>query len=521
MLITFLFIFYKSIEADFQSWQDELLDQIMSPKLEESGKNISPLESKPSETAKDLSGSTNNIGGASCVAETSLLTTFYPLSSSSPILEGRSVAATLKAGGFYKGNTMAFPILSKTVLNPSYPDSMLEMNLGIPSPLDIPNQLQPEDEIKTGSPSPLYQTGDHIGIYPQNSSEMVSRLASRFGLPLDDQVGFNWSKSGSKKSLPFPDGLTVRQILRDCLDFQSIPKPAMISTMALNAQDPDQRKKLETIARNPELFKDEIWKPNRHFIDLAEEFSSVNLPFAALIQGLSPLQPRYYSIASSSLKFPQEIHLTYRWVHYFNSIVKEERQGVSTRYLKNLDLNKEKSQEVYGFLRTSSFRLPVDPKTPIVMIAGGSGIAPLKAFLEERLFLSTTKNMNYGPGIFFFGVRSPQDLVYSSMVEECLKSGAISSAHISFSSPPTKEIGENYQPKFVSQDVADQGLAVWKAISDGGYIYLCGGASAFAATCVKSLKNIIQTHGKLDSQGAEDYIASMIRQKRYQEDLSD
>jgi len=190
---------------------------------------------------------------------------------------------------------------------------------------------------------------------------------------------------------------------------------------------------------------------------------------------------------------------------------------VATNFLKQIKPGMD--AKLYAFLRTSVFRQPSDPRTPLVMIAGGSGIAPLRGFLRERLFHKKGMGLQYGPAYLFFGVRTPGDLAYSELISECLANHVLTEAHLSFSSKPAQ--GESYTPKFVSEDVRASGKTIWRALSDGGFLYLCGGASAFAESCTKALKEVFQVEGKLDAQGADDYFASLIRQKRYLEDLAD
>jgi len=422
-----------------------------------------------------------------------------------------------------------FPVLDNARLNPNYVDSVLEMHLGTPSPFEIPSSSSSSSSSSAtlfsaaaaaGARSFSYETGDHVGVYPRNDPDLISRLAARCGFDLDDVLTTHTTPT--KKS-PLPGGLTEREALTYGLEVQSAPKVQAVRELAAAARDPKERRMLEQLVQQPQLYREYVWKDDRHVIGLLEEFPSIDLSFLTLAQHvLPPIQPRFYSISSSSLQYPEDVHVTYRWVHY-KAVSGAERQGVSTSYLKTLSPTAPAGteQEAFGFMRTSSFRQPSSPDTPVVMIAGGSGIAPLKAFLQERLFLVKTPGVRYGPGILLFGIRNPDDLVYSSLIQDCLKTGALTEAHISFSSPPNPSSPHQYEPRFVAADITNNAPSIWKALSDGAYVYMCGGASAFAATCVKSLKGVIQTRGKLDAQGSEDYLLSLMRQRRYMEDLSD
>lgn len=502
------------IEVDFQKWQDALLDEIINPKPEEGKGEPTATPPPPPPSSSEVRPPSPAAGPAACPAEPAF-SLILSTPAAPPASATHQLGHLLRQGGFYKPSTVAFPVLSNGPLNPAYPDSMLEMRLGSPVPLDPSTPGSP--------PAPFsYQTGDHIGIYPRNDPAVVSRLAARCGYPLDQVISFGSPRGAAGSRHPFPSGITVREALSSCLELESMPKPAGIGQLAQFAQSPEERARLEAMARNPETYKQEVWRANRHLPDLLDEFSSVQLPLPSLLQVAPALQPRFYSIASSALEHPAQVHLTYRWVHY-TSATGVARQGVATQFLRGLQGGGEHhhhhQQQVYGYIRTSSFRQPEDPSAPVVMIAGGSGIAPLKAFLQERLFLARTQGRRYGPGILLFGVRSPEDLVYEALIRECLSAGALTAAHLSFSSqPPTPG---SYTPKFVAQDIREQSRELWRCIADGGSLYLCGGASAFAQTCGAELRRMIQKEGRLDAQGAEDYFFSLIRQKRYQEDLAD
>jgi len=212
-------------------------------------------------------------------------------------------ALLLKQGGFFKPKTMAFPVLRNGPLNLAFKDSMLEMELGPPSPIDE----QEKQSLFT------YETGDHLAVYPINRQAIVERLAERCNLSLDEIIHFDPSSTTNQ---PFPNGLTVRQALSSCIEIESLPTPTGMNQLALNARDQKEREILESFSRNPARYKETIWGNNRHLPDLLEEFPSVQLSLSALLQVAPTLQPRYYSISSSSAEHPTNVHLTYRWVHY-------------------------------------------------------------------------------------------------------------------------------------------------------------------------------------------------------------
>jgi sulfite reductase alpha subunit-like flavoprotein len=266
-------------------------------------------------------------------------------------------------------------------------------------------------------------------------------------------------------------------------------------------------------------YKKEIATPRRTVIDLLLESSSgrhQQLSLEDLLYNLAPMKPRYYSIASSSLKYPNELRLTYRPVKYMTSrgIL---REGVTTSYLshKGVVMDDNFAHVAAACNPNPSFRLPTDPKTPILMIAGGCGVAPIRAFVEERIVANQN---NYGPGILYLGFRCPDDEVYQQLVTDAMETGALTEAKISYSWGCTEP---DQRCMLVSELVQSEGLKVWEHLESGGYTYLCGGARTFGAAIRKELLNILQEHGNMDFEGAQGYLRKLVETGRLMEDLAD
>ena len=527
-----------SIEVDFQEWQNGLLTSTaatLTPSLPlSSPAPPAPLPSSPTPSVP-LPTSASVSASPSLPSSTSLPSAVHsPFSLRRPTAcaasyDAHATAALLgtrlEGGGgttFYRSGTVAMPVRYQRPLNVSYGDSMLELGLCVPPPL-------------------TYATGDHIGIYPENDPALVDRIADRCGVdPSLEVVG---SVPGPRQRvLPFPaEGLRVRDILARCLELQSLPQPAALAVLASCAADPAERAQLAAWASTGALYKDAVWRPNLHLVDVLDTFQSVQLSLGNLIQAVPPLRPRYYSIASSALQYPADIRVVYRWVHYRHGASGRERQGVCTRYLKGLrepqaprpgtgpgsgapgsSGESSLATSVHAFVRPSTFRQPADPATPVVFVAGGSGIAPVRAFLEERLHLALTQGVHYGPALLAFGVREPDDLACGDLIRACLRAGALTNAVLSYSTPAPASTPTPYVPRFVAQDIDEHGAEIWRTLADGGNLYLCGGASAFASSCHQALRRVFRAHGGLtDPDAQEAFFVSLLQSKRYQEDLAD
>ena len=155
-----------------------------------------------------------------------------------------------------------------------------------------------------------------------------------------------------------------------------------------------------------------------------------------------------------------------------------------------------------------------------MMIAGGCGVAPIRAFIEERIAImnqdSTTK---FGPGILYLGFRNPKDSVYRELIQQAIDCGALSDAKMSFDHGCT-------DPSQICMRVTDlirkEGQIVWDHInSNGGYIYMCGGARTFGAAVEQEMLEIIQENGDMTFEEAKDYLRKLSESGRLMEDLAD
>jgi sulfite reductase alpha subunit-like flavoprotein len=192
------------------------------------------------------------------------------------------------------------------------------------------------------------------------------------------------------------------------------------------------------------------------------------------------------------------------------------REGICTNYLSHKGfVDTGKYANIAAYVNTNpTFRLPKSNETPLMFIAGGCGVAPIRGLLEARVALA--QNGKLGPASLYLGFRSPDDEVYRERIEHAIKVGALTDAKITFSAG-TRE-GNN---ALVSDIILKNGEKVWKHFEEGGVIFLCGGARSFGAAIESAFLNVIQEHGKLDFIGAEQYLRTMIKEGRLMDDLAD
>ena len=337
-----------------------------------------------------------------------------------------------------------------------------------------------------------YEAGDHFVLYPKNSHCLVEAYLNM--LNVDPHAIVN--ASGSARAYPHPTGITLFETLLHCIDLGATPSPAFSR---------------ELLGRKSIDYKNEIALPRRTVLDLALE-SGRPLSLEEVLYNMPHMQPRYYSIASSPLVHPQEVYLTYRPVKYVSSRG-AIREGVCTNYMVNLG----SQSQVVGAVRSNpTFRLPKDPAAPVLMMAGGCGIAAIRAFLEERL--SFENPADFGEGHLFLGFRTPEDEVYRDMVDRALETGVLSNVQMSYSSGCTRP---DQQCRLVSDTVRANGKEVWDLFENGGYTYLCGGARTFGAAVAREVIGIIEEHGNMSTEDATLYLQQLIKEGRYCEDLAD
>jgi sulfite reductase alpha subunit-like flavoprotein len=190
------------------------------------------------------------------------------------------------------------------------------------------------------------------------------------------------------------------------------------------------------------------------------------------------------------------------------------REGICTNYLSHKGyLDTGKYAHIAAYVNTNAtFRLPKSVETPLLFIAGGCGVAPIRGLLEERVALAQSGQL--GPATLYLGFRSPDDEVYRQRFEEAIKVGASTDAQISYSTGSANN-------SVVSDVVLKNGDRVWKHFEEGGVTFLCGGARSFGAAIESAFLNIVQEHGKKDFVAAEQYLRTMIKNGRLMDDLAD
>ncbi|WP_028626468.1 sulfite reductase subunit alpha [Metapseudomonas resinovorans] len=331
-----------------------------------------------------------------------------------------------------------------------------------------------------------YRAGDALGVWPSNCPSLVNEVLSALDLDGDQLVEVK-----DLGVLPLAKALgrhfEIAKVTPDLLRF--IAERSGSAALA----------RLLEPANKAEL---EDWLWGKQLADLLRT-CPIQINADELLGRLKRLQPRLYSIASSPLATPDEVHLTVSTVRY--QCEGQSRAGVCSAFL----ADRAGRGEVSIFIQKAAhFRVPADPERPMIMVGPGTGIAPFRAFLQEREALGA-KGRNW---LFFGEQREATDFYYRDELHAWQASGHLHRLDTAFSRDQAEKV-------YVQQRMLEQGAELWRWLEDGAHFYVCGDASRMAKDVDAALKAVVREHGGLSAADAETYVSNMAREKRYVRDV--
>ena len=334
-----------------------------------------------------------------------------------------------------------------------------------------------------------FEVGDSLAIYPSNDPQLVDEIVHTLGATGDEQV-------------PRPRGepTALREaLLRDYSITQ--PTPKLLRAVAERASAaptlryllaPDRKHDLETY----------LW--GMEIVDFLLEHPSARFPPEEFVGLLTKLQPRLYSVASSLKAYPDQVHFIVDVVSYESH--GRLRKGVCSSFLA------ERADEVPVPVFPSvakHFHLPEDPETPIIMIGPGTGVAPFRAYLQERKALGAQ-----GRNWLFFGSQHEKcDFAYGEEFAALKKEGILTRLDCAWSRDQREKI-------YVQHRMLENAAEIWKWLdAEGAHIFVCGDARRMAKDVDAALRKIVQEHGGKNIDEANEYVEKLKSDKRYKRDV--
>ncbi|MFJ4443839.1 molybdopterin-dependent oxidoreductase [Pseudomonas sp. NPDC089422] len=321
-----------------------------------------------------------------------------------------------------------------------------------------------------------YAAGDALGVWPRNCPALVEELLAL--MRLDGQV---------LVALKGQPAMPLAEALESHLEIAKVTPQQL---QAFSAQAADLQRLLQPECK-AEL-QDWLW--GRQLADVLRAFPQ-QLPLATWLDLLKPLQPRLYSISSSPLAHLEQVHLTVSTVRY------GERKGVCSTFL----ADRAQALKVAIYPQVSKhFRLPEDDTVPVIMVGPGTGIAPFRAFLEER----EARGARGGNWLFFGEQHAATDFYYQAQLQAWQASG-----HLRLDTAFSRDQAEKV---YVQQRMLEQGAQLWQWLEAGAYFYVCGDAQRMAKDVDAALREVIAVHGGVD---ADAYVEALSKAKRYRRDV--
>ncbi|MGW0026589.1 molybdopterin-dependent oxidoreductase [Rhodococcus sp. NPDC003383] len=331
-----------------------------------------------------------------------------------------------------------------------------------------------------------YEAGDALGVMPTNGPGTVDEWLQVTALDPESPI-----ELGDMPTIPLREAATrfldITRVTKDLLRF---------------VQKQSDSAELGKLLRPGNKIELQQWLYGKQAMDVISEF-----PFKAPIEEWMPiltrLQPRMYSISSSPRTDPREVQLTVSVVRY--AYEGHERAGVCSSFL----ADHSKGVDIPIFVqRSPHFRPPSASDTPMIMVGPGTGIAPFRAFLHDRRELGHT-----GANWLFFGdQRSDTDYLYRDEIESMHSDGFLTNLDLAFSRDQRQKV-------YVQDRMREHGARLWKWLQDGAHFYVCGDASRMAKDVDATLREVAQTHGRLDADAADAFVDKLASEKRYVRDV--
>lgn len=330
-----------------------------------------------------------------------------------------------------------------------------------------------------------FEPGDSIGIQPENDEQLVSALLTALEFNPETEVSV------------LDEAITIKQALQKKLEITVLSKP-LLEKISAYTKHPEFLKLLE----EPNAWKE--YAKGRDLLDVVEDFAPFTWSAQQFVEMLRKIPARLYSIASSQKANSEEVHLTIGKVNYETN--GRQRLGVCSGSISER-IQPGDTLPIYVH-KNPNFRLPENEDTPIIMIGAGTGVAPYRAFLEEREELGIE-----GKAWLIFGDQHfVTDFLYQTDWQRWLASGTLSQMHVAFSRDTEKKV-------YVQHKLQEHAASFYEWLEQGAVIYVCGDKKSMAADVDATIHQIIEQQGQKTPEEAKSFVNELKQQKRYQRDV--
>ncbi|KAF2459226.1 hypothetical protein BDY21DRAFT_283352 [Lineolata rhizophorae] len=393
-------------------------------------------------------------------------------------------------------------------------------------------------EIDVSGSGITYTTGDHIAVWPTNAGKEVDRFLTVLGLADKRHMVISVKGLDPTAKVPFPSPTTYDAVVRYHMEICAPVSRQFVSTLAAFSPNETIKAEMVKMGSDKDYFHEKVANNNLNIAQLLETLSErapwPSIPFSAFIEGLHKIQPRYYSISSSSAVQKDKISIT----AVVESLAKPGAphivKGVTTNYLLALKQkqhgapepdphglnyaltgprNKYDGIHVPVHVRHSNFKLPSDPSKPIIMVGPGTGVAPFRGFVQERA-AHARAGEKVGKTVLFFGCRrKSEDFLYEHEWDQYKKDlGDNFVLHVAFSRDGPKKV-------YVQHKMKENAAEINELLQQKAYFYVCGDAANMAREVNTLLAQIIAEQRGLPESKAEEIVRSMRSANQYQEDV--
>ncbi|MBK4726900.1 NADPH-dependent assimilatory sulfite reductase flavoprotein subunit [Pantoea agglomerans] len=339
-------------------------------------------------------------------------------------------------------------------------------------------------EIDLGDSGLRYQPGDALGVWFENDPLLVKELLELLWLKGDETVTVNGETLPLAEALQKQYELTVNTP-------QIVEQYAQLSRNEALLAQIDEKAKLHHYAQNTPI------------VDMVR-YAPTELNAEQLLGLLRPLTPRLYSIASSQAENETEVHITVGAVRF--EIEGRARAGGASSYLAD---RLEEDAEIRVFIEhNDNFRLPANPDAPVIMIGPGTGIAPFRAFMQQR----DTEGAGGKNWLFFGNPHFTEDFLYQVEWQRYVKDGLLTNIDLAWSRDQDHKV-------YVQDKIRAKGAELWRWIEEGAHIYVCGDANRMAKDVEQALLEVVAEFGAMDTESADEFLSELRIERRYQRDV--